>query len=116
MTPTSVSWRIPRVIDEGLRIDGEARFAPSGRGDPLTITRTQWVVDDERIETRAGEFRTWRVEYSDDLGLAGQTSVRSGTTWWAPGVGVVRWVEEARGQALVEMELVARGSRGNAEP
>jgi hypothetical protein len=66
--------------------------------DVVTATYTVGKVED--VEVPAGKFKAIRVESNTTERLPG-----SSTSWYAPGVGLVKWVSPFRG---VEQTLVLR--------
>ncbi len=111
MPPTRMGWRVPRVLEAGLVIEGEARFEPIGGGDALVVRREEIVAGSETVETPAGAFSTWRLEATDTNRLGDAESTYTRTSSWAAGVGVVRQTERAGPRLIYEIELVARGRR-----
>lgn len=109
--PTRMGWRVPRVLEAGLVIEGEARFEPIGGGDALVVRREEIVAGSETVETPAGAFSTWRLEATDTNRLGDAETTYTRTSSWAPGVGVVRQTERAGPRLIYEIELVARGRR-----
>lgn len=99
LATASSTWRIPAALETGLEFSGSSELQmprhvlhPDAGNIAVEVTREYRVTASEVVDTRAGPFEAWRLDFDERRYVDGEPSTVEGTLWLAEGAGLVRAV------------------------